>query len=260
MEIKTNITTVTKEILMEQYNSQTIKEIVTQNFRAASVFEKYSLDFCCKGGRTITDACKEKNLDPSPIFTELQSLNNAADNTVQRFNQWSPDFLVSYIIENHHAYIRQVIPSLLAHTRKVASVHGERHPEMIRTADIFAVVADEMMSHMHKEEQMLFPYIAALFNSLQDKAPVPRSPFGSVSNPIAMMEQEHDAAGSMMYEIRELTNSYALPDDACTTYRVTLQELKEFEHDLHQHVHLENNILFPKAAQMEEILQSQQQN
>ena len=245
---------------MEQYNSQTIKEIVTQNFRAAAVFEKYSLDFCCKGGRTITDACREKNLDPTSIITELQTLNKTANDSSQRFNQWSPDFLVTYILENHHAYIRQAIPSMLAHTHKVAMVHGERHPEMKKAADIFGVVADDLMNHMHKEEQMLFPYIVALFHSLHDKTPMPGTPFGSVNNPIAMMEQEHDSAGSMMYEIHELTNSYAVPDEACTTYRVTLHELKEFEYDLHQHVHLENNILFPKAARMEEMLQSRQRN
>jgi len=263
MEIKTNVTTqrverstITKEIPMELYNSQTIKEIVTQNFRTAAVFEKYSLDFCCKGGVTIADACKEKNIDPSSVISELQTLNEAADNSSQRFNQWSPDFLVSYIVENHHAYVREAIPSLLAHSRKVAYVHGERHPEMKKVADIFGVVADEMTSHMHKEERMLFPYIVALFNSSHDKSSVPHAPFGSVCNPIAMMEHEHDSAGSLMYEIRELTKSYIVPEDACTTYKVTLAELKEFEHDLHKHVHLENNILFPKAIKLEQELMS----
>lgn len=239
---------------MYNIESQTIKEIVTQNYRAASVFEKYALDFCCKGGVTIADACKERNIDPSTVISELQSLNQAADTSTQRFNQWSPDFLVSYIIENHHAYVREAIPSLIAHTRKVSYVHGERHPEIKKVADIFSIVADEMMSHMHKEERILFPYIVALFNSSKDKTSIPHAPFGSVRNPIAMMEQEHESAGSLMHEIRELTKNYIAPDDACTTYCVTLQGLEEFEHDLHQHVHLENNILFPKAAKLEQEL------
>jgi regulator of cell morphogenesis and NO signaling len=256
MEIKTTTTTavVTKEISMEPYHSQTIKEIVTHNYRAASVFEKYSLDFCCKGGVTIADACREKNIDASSVINELLTLNEAADNSFQRFNQWNPDFLVSYIVENHHAYVRQAIPSLTAHTRKVSSVHGEHHPEMKRVADIFNIVAEEMTNHMFKEERMLFPYIVALFNSSRDNTPVPHASFGSVQNPIAMMEQEHESAGSLMYEIRELTKNYSVPDDACATYRVTLQELKEFEHDLHKHVHLENNILFPKATKIEQEL------
>lgn len=239
---------------MSTYESLTIKEIVTQNYRAASVFEKYSLDFCCKGGVTISDACKEKHIDPASIITALHTLAEVPEESLHRFNQWSIPLLVSFIVENHHTYVKQTIPSMLAHTKKVAAVHGERHPEMIAVAENFAVVANEMMNHMHKEERMLFPYIMALYDALHDKAPVPHSPFGTVRNPIAMMEQEHDAVGSLMYEIRNVTHNYAIPADACTTYRVTLQELKEFEHDLHQHVHIENNILFPKAAEMEEKL------
>ncbi|MEW5798698.1 MAG: iron-sulfur cluster repair di-iron protein [Bacteroidota bacterium] len=239
---------------MQQYDSQTIKEIVTQNFRTASVFEKYSLDFCCKGGVTIADACRDKQIDPSTVIADLLTLNTADDVSTQRFNQWEADFLATYIIENHHAYVRQVIPPLIAHTQKVAMVHGERHPEMKNVADIFGVVANEMISHMHKEEHILFPYIVSLARTANEKRSMSGSPFGSVRNPIRMMEQEHESAGSLMYEIRELTKNYAAPDDACTTYRVTLKELQEFESDLHQHVHLENNILFPKATKLEEDL------
>lgn len=239
---------------MQQYDSQTIKEIVTQNFRTASVFEKYSLDFCCKGGVTIADACRDKQIDPSVVIADLQTLNTSDDSSNQRFNRWEEDFLATYIIENHHAYVRQAIPPLITHTRKVASVHGERHPEMKDVADIFGVVANEMISHMHKEEHILFPYIVSLARTAKEKRSMSGSPFGSVRNPIRMMEQEHESAGSLMYEIRELTKNYAAPDDACTTYRVTLKELQEFESDLHQHVHLENNILFPKATKIEEDL------
>jgi regulator of cell morphogenesis and NO signaling len=244
-----------KGVIMEQFGSQTIREIVTQNYRTAAVFEKYSLDFCCKGGRTIDDACKEKNINAEAVMEELRNLNGGPEADLQRFNQWNADFLTAYIVENHHGYIRAVVPAMLAHTRKVAMVHGERHPEMVRAAELFATVAADLMNHMQKEEMMLFPFIVSLYRSMSDKAPVPSAPFGSVNNPIAMMEHEHDAAGTMMYEIRELTKNYVPPEDACTTYRVTLQELKEFEHDLHRHVHLENNILFPKAKAMEAKLE-----
>lgn len=242
---------------MQQFASQTIKEIVTENFRTASVFEKYSLDFCCKGGVTIADACREKHIDPSVVIADLLALNNAGDRPSQHFNRWEADVLATYIIENHHAYVRQAIPSLIAHTQKVALVHGVRHPEMKRVADLFGVVANEMISHMHKEEHILFPYIVSLERAAKEKKSASGSPFGSVRNPIRMMEQEHESAGSLMYEIRELTRQYAVPGDACTTYRVTLKELQDFEHDLHQHVHLENNILFPKATTLEEQLTSQ---
>lgn len=245
---------------MYNYEVQTIKEIVTQNFKTAAVFEKYSLDFCCKGGVTIADACKEKQINPATVIADLEQLTDAADSISQRFNEWNAEFLATYIVENHHSYVRQAIPALVAHTQKIASVHGGRHPELKQVAAIFTDVANDMISHMHKEEMILFPYVVALYRSSQDKAPVPRAPFGTAKNPIAMMEQEHESAGSMMYEIRELTNNYAIPDDACTTYRVALQELKEFERDLHQHVHLENNILFPKAVALEEMLISQHQN
>ena len=239
---------------MYNLDTTTIKEIVTHNFRAASVFEKYSLDFCCKGGKTIAAACNEKQLDPSVVINELQTLNDAVDTSSQRFNRWDVDFLASYIVENHHAYVRQSIPVLIAHTQKVAMVHGERHPEMKKTADLFGVVAQEMIQHMHKEEQILFPAIAAVARAKREGSSLPSLPFGSVKNPIALMEQEHDSAGTIMFEIRELTSNYTVPEDGCTTYRVTLQELKEFELDLHQHVHLENNILFPKSIALEEQL------
>lgn len=255
-KFKTLITAIIKGTDMQPFASQTIKEIVTQNFRTASVFEKYSLDFCCKGGVTIHDACREKQIDPSTVITDLLALNTAEDASSQRFNQWDTDFLATYIIENHHAYVRQAIPALLAHTQKVAAVHGERHPEMKQVGNLFGVVANEMISHMHKEEHILFPYIVSLARTAKEKRSTSGSPFGSIRNPIHMMEQEHESAGSLMYEIRELTNNYAIPGDACTTYRVTLKELQEFEHDLHQHVHLENNILFPKATRIEEDLVS----
>jgi regulator of cell morphogenesis and NO signaling len=159
--------------------------------------------------------------------------------------------LVSYIVSNHHAFVRQAMPALLAHTTKVAAVHGDQHPELREIAGLFERAADEMTSHMGKEEQILFPYIVALEDAAADAATAPSAPFGTVRNPIRMMEAEHESAGDAMARIRELTSGYAVPPDACTTYRVCFQELEEFERDLHEHVHLENNILFPKAARIE---------
>ncbi len=229
----------------------TIRDIVAGDFRAAAVFQRYGLDFCCGGERSVVDACREKGIDAAAVLTDVQAACAAAESGTPRFASWDAVTLINYIVANHHAYVRQAIPTLLAHTEKIAAVHGERHPELARVARLFAGVADEMTSHMFKEERILFPYIQSLHESVQQHRGVPPCPFGTVGNPIRMMEAEHESAGSAMAQIRELTGGYAPPPDACTTYRVSLEELKAFEDDLHAHVHLENNILFPRALQLE---------
>jgi regulator of cell morphogenesis and NO signaling len=242
-----------------QLENLTIKEIVTQNFQSAAVFEKYSLDFCCRGGKSIEDACREKGISPQVIYEELGHVSTIGSAETSRFYLWPPEFLVDYIVTNHHAYVASTIPVLLAHTQKVASVHGERHPEVVRIAEMFARVADDLTRHMKKEELMLFPYIKHLAELARSGGEFRTPPFGSAENPIRMMMQEHQNAGDELYEIRALSNSYAPPEDACTTYRVTYQELQEFEKDLHQHVHLENNILFPAALNLETGLMTRNQ-
>lgn len=232
-----------------------IKDIVTQNFHAAAIFEKYSLDFCCRGGKTIHDACEEKKIDSNPLIYELAVLENENDSSGMRFAEWEPDFLITYIIQNHHAYVTKMIPVLYTHTQKIAAVHGSNHPELLQIAKHFETVAIEMQQHMKKEEQVLFPFINTLYSARKIEDTEFRSHFGSVQSPIRMMEAEHRHAGDELYAIRSLSNNYAIPDDACTTYRVSFQELQDFELDLHRHVHLENNILFPKAIKLEnEIL------
>ena len=234
--------------------TSTLKEIVSQNFQTAAIFEKYSLDFCCRGGVTIEQACKDKGIAPSVIFDELSKISGTESVEVSRFAQWAPEFLVDYIVSNHHAYVAAAIPVIRAHTQKVAAVHGANHPEVIKIAEAFERVADDLLQHMRVEEQILFPYIKQLIAAKEGNVPVDRSPFGSVRNPVRMMEMEHQAAGDEMYNIRSLTGGYVPPEDACTTYRISFKELQEFERDLHQHVHLENNLLFPKAVLLEDEL------
>lgn len=231
-----------------------IKDIVMQNFHAAAVFEKYSLDFCCRGGKTVAAACEEKKIDSRSVFDELSVIDSDGDSTGMRFAEWESDFLINYIVQNHHAYVSKMIPVLYAHTQKIATVHGSNHPELNKIALHFENVAVEMQQHMIKEEQMLFPFITALHKAQTTNQPAPVPHFGSVQNPIRMMEQEHEHAGDEMYAIRELSNNYSVPEDGCTTYRVTFQELRDFEMDLHRHVHLENNVLFPKAVKLENEL------
>mgnify|MGYP001566150671 CR=1 FL=1 len=234
-------------------NDTTIGNIVADDYRAAAVFQKHGIDFCCGGGQSLASACDAAGVDCAALAGELAKLDQVTDIPVPRFKSWDPGFLTDYIEANHHAYVRGAISTILQHTRKVAQVHGERHPEVIEIARVFEGVAQEMTHHMMKEEHILFPHIRELAAGTRAGRPMPPSPFGSIQNPIRMMEMEHESAGGATARIRQLSGNYTPPDDACATYRVTYQELQEFERDLHQHVHLENNILFPKALELERV-------
>ncbi|MFZ4619481.1 MAG: iron-sulfur cluster repair di-iron protein [Bacteroidota bacterium] len=235
-------------------NTSTLKEIVTQDFQTAAVFEKFSLDFCCRGGKTIEQACREKGISPETVMQELSLLRPEQTSAEERFSGMGTEDLIEYITRHHHAYVRTMIPILYTHTQKVAAVHGANHPVVIAIARHFETVAAELQQHMAKEEQMLFPFILKLSEAKRQGKTLDRAPFGSVQNPIRMTESEHQNAGDELYEIRSLSNGYTPPEDACTTFCVTYQELQSFEKDLHQHVHLENNILFPRAVALEHEL------
>jgi regulator of cell morphogenesis and NO signaling len=236
---------------MNATRDTTIRTIVADDFRAAAVFESFHLDFCCGGGLTLDEACRDKQLDADVVLAAVAKACVAEDPLAPRFADWPAATLVNYIVDKHHSYVRDALPAIKAHTEKVARVHGERHPEMIEVDRLFGAVVAEMTSHMFKEEHVLFPYIAQLEDAVSDGRRAPGSCFGSVENPIRMMEAEHDSAGGAMARMREITNGFAPPADACTTFRVCLQELDAFERDLHTHVHLENNILFPAARRLE---------
>jgi regulator of cell morphogenesis and NO signaling len=239
---------------MTATTERTVKSMVLDDFRTASVFEKHSIDFCCNGNKPLDAACAEKGLDPEQVLREIEAMKSGADDNNQGFAQLSLDALIDHIVTTHHAYVRLAIPALLIHTAKVASVHGQNHPELLTIAEKFKAVADELTNHMMKEERILFPYIKSLANAQKNGTSLPTPPFGSVVNPIRMMEAEHQSAGDALYYIREASNGYTVPADGCTTFKVTYQELEQFEMDLHQHVHLENNILFPKAIELEKTV------
>ena len=238
----------------KELTTRTIKEIVTDNFQTAAVFEKYSLDFCCRGGKTIDEACAEKGISPETVVGELEQSGNANRSQDDTYASMGLKELIDHIVAKHHAFVRQMIPVISAHTQKVKKVHGAHHPEVVRIADRFEAVAADLQQHLRKEEQILFPYILSLEQAKKTGQGAILAPFGTVQNPIRMMEQEHQSAGDEMYEIRSLSKRYTPPDDACTTFRVSYQELEEFEKDLHQHVHLENNMLFPAAIALEQSL------
>jgi regulator of cell morphogenesis and NO signaling len=229
----------------------TIREIVATDYRTAAVFQRHGLDFCCNGCRTIGQGCRDAGADEGALLKELDFVLGTPATDVPPYASWDVPALVSYIVANHHTYVREAMPALLLHTRKIAEVHGERHAELLHIARLFERVAGEMTDHMAKEEQILFPFMLALAAAASRNRPAPAPPFGSIQNPIRMMETEHRFVGDAMAEIRALTGEYRLPEEACTTYAVCFQELDAFERDLHVHVHLENNILFPKAAALE---------
>jgi regulator of cell morphogenesis and NO signaling len=235
---------------MTVHESETIGEIVARDYRAAAVFQRHGVDFCCGGRRSLDEACREQGIPTAALVAELLGVP-AGRGEAPDFASWPPEPLIDHIVTRHHAYVKRTLPVLTGYTRKLASVHGERHPELHAVAEHVEQVAAEMTAHMLKEEQVLFPYIASLAAAArQDQQPEP-SPFGSVANPITMMEAEHRSAGDEMAAIRRLTGGYQVPADGCVTYRVCFQELEAFERDLHEHVHLENNILFPAALKLE---------
>lgn len=228
-------------------NQQTIGEIVAQDFRTAGVFKRFGIDFCCGGKRPLQEACEEKGIDTAAVEQALAMLQQQSSALQTSYQDWSADFLADYIVNRHHAYVRKAIPEITAFAEKVARVHGKRHPETLEIFYNWKALATELDSHLLKEENILFPYIKRLANNQENSTP----PFGTVENPIRMMESEHEDAGELMRNIRTLSSDFTPPEDACTTYRVLFSFLAEFETDLHEHIHLENNILFPKAVRLE---------
>ena len=225
---------------------KTVADILMENPKAANVFKKYHIDYCCKGNRLFEEACAEAGLDPEALQEQIDgSVENPQFN--MRAKDWSLDFLADYIINNHHQYLKDSTPDLLALSDKVKRVHGAHHPELIEINEIINQVASELVSHMQKEEELLFPAIKEIANGKFSG----KYPFSSISQPIRMMEEEHVEAGEGLEKIRALTDDYTVPTDACTSYRLLFNMLQAYEDDLHQHVHLENNILFPKAIALE---------
>lgn len=225
----------------------TVGEIVAQDYRTASVFQSHGIDFCCKGGRTVSEVCGNKNLETATLVQELQDATTSKDPAAD-YRTWSLDLLADYIEKRHHRYIAQKSPELMQYLNKLCKVHGERHPELFDIRDEFASMASELASHMQKEELVLFPFVRKLATEQQPAPP----PFGTVQNPIRMMMHEHSVEGDRLARITELTSGYTAPADGCTTYRVAFAMLREFEEDLHHHIHLENNIMFPRAIQLEQ--------
>lgn len=239
--------------------TQHIGEIVAEDFRTASVFKKHGIDFCCKGDRTVEDACAQKNLDAEAVYNDLENLPNGQNGNTD-YTSWPLDLLAEYIEKIHHRYVEEKTPILLAFLDKLCKVHGEHHPELFEIKELFEASAKDLGAHLKKEELVLFPFIKNLVKAKNNGETAPEAHFGTVENPIAMMTHEHSVEGERLRKIGEITGEYTPPQDACQTYRVTFAMLEEFENDLHKHIHLENNILFPKSIQLEKELKPQFRN
>jgi regulator of cell morphogenesis and NO signaling len=242
------------QVKISKYKSgskeSTIGEVIAKDFRKAEVFKKYKIDFCCGGKKTLSEVCIDKQLDIVEINNQLNKLDSEVLLGSQNYKDWDLSFLIDYIVNTHHKYIKASIPILLEYTSKVAKVHGANHIEAIAISELFKQATEELESHMMKEETVLFPYIKNIAANSNVSTEIHCS-FGSISNPIRVMEHEHETVGNIFKTIRELSNDYTPPLDACTTFKLSYLKLQEFENDLHQHIHLENNILFPKSILLE---------
>lgn len=238
---------------MTLFKEQTIGEVVAKDFRTAPVFEKYGLDFCCGGNQSIESACNDAGVNIDSLLAALKQIEGENKSNID-YNAWPIDLLADYIEKTHHRYVSQQIPLLKAYLEKISNVHGSRHPELLEIKALFDECAIELTSHMKKEEMVLFPFVRKMVSAKQSADANLSVPFGTVQNPISMMMHEHDAEGERFRKIAQLSNQYALPADGCNTYKVAMDSLKAFENDLHVHIHLENNILFPKAIVLEEDL------
>jgi regulator of cell morphogenesis and NO signaling len=236
---------------MENLKNKTIGSFVAQDYRTAAVFSKYKIDFCCKGNRTVTEVCDKQNINADMLLENVYEVLNSENKGNIDFNSWPLDLMVDYIEKTHHKYVEEKTNVLLPFLDKLCKVHGAGHPELFRINELFIGCAGELSQHMKKEELILFPFVKRMVKTKDADGILSQPSFGTVSNPIAMMMHEHDNEGDRFREIAALTNNYTPPADACTTYRVTFAMLKEFEEDLHKHIHLENNILFPKAVLLE---------
>jgi regulator of cell morphogenesis and NO signaling len=231
-----------------------IGEMVAEDFRKAEVFRSFGIDFCCNGKLTLEKACEKKGLSQATVRLALsQAIDRDQTNSID-YKAWELDFLADYIVEKHHAYVHDSHTILFELSQKVARVHGTHHPEVIEIAKLYLEVAEELNLHMQKEEQVLFPYIKSLVQAKRQGFPIERPPFGSIANPIQMMEDEHIMAGGIMDKIKELSQQFTPPEGACNSFRVLYGKLNEYELDLHHHIHLENNILFHGALELEQEL------
>lgn len=237
---------------MNNITTKTVREIALEMPLTTKVFENHKIDFCCGGNRLFLEACKTAGADAEDVLRELNAyLESPAETELDWVKTASLNKLIDYIVDKHHTYTRDEIEHLSPLMAKVAGKHGAHHPELYALENLFSDLCADLSPHLMKEEQILFPYIKELEDFKTKQSKVPASCFGTVKNPVGMMMREHDTAGEILRQMRFVSNDYEIPEGACPSYTALLVRLEAFEKDLHQHIHLENNVLFPKAIELE---------
>jgi regulator of cell morphogenesis and NO signaling len=233
--------------------AKTVRELATTIPFATRIFERFGIEYCCGGNKSLQAACHQARISPDEVLRCLEEANTAgaASSATLNFQKTGLVELIAHILAWHHKHVKQEIPRIKQLAFKVVAVHCANHPELAAVQRSFKDLADELLGHMMQEESVLFPYIEKLEEAVISDKPAPRAAFGSISNPIRMMELEHESAGRTLENIRTLTSAYTPPENACLSYTTLYSALEEFEVDLHEHVHLENNILFPRAVALE---------
>jgi regulator of cell morphogenesis and NO signaling len=232
---------------------KTVGKMVAEDYRKADVFKRHGIDFCCGGGIPLAQACEDKNADLTTVQAELDEIDNRQAPPEEDFESWELDMLIDHIVGVHHVYIKKSNPTIQEFVNRVKMVHGDYKPNVSEISDRFDTLAEELSMHMHKEEIILFPYIKQMVEAKKNGTRI-SAPFGTVQNPINMMLAEHDNAGNELELLQKLTEDYTPPKGACATHKVSYGHLKEYADDLMRHIHLENNILFPKALELEKEL------
>ncbi len=232
--------------------TMTVREVALDLPESTRLFEQLKIDYCCGGHRPLTEACASAGLEITQVMELLANVSQSkAPANEMDFQKLTLSGLIDHIVETHHNFTKAEMTRLEALTDKVINAHGENHRELIHVGELVHLLCTDLKPHMFKEEQVLFPYIVAMEKARLQSRPIPFPPFGTVKNPIRMMMMEHDTAGDLLRDLRIVTKDYKVPPDACMSYRALYEALEGFEKDLHQHIHLENNLLFPKAAAME---------
>ena len=222
----------------------TVGEIVARDFRAASVFKEAGIDFCCGGKKGFSESCSENGIDEAGLKEKLIELASVPNTSTHNYIEWEPVFLCDFIVNTHHKYVLKTLPELLFYTSKISEVHSDRHPELKEVAELFSEINRELLQHLRNEEEVFFPAIKEFIRSGSEKSKE------AILSEIKRLSAEHEFAGGAMDKINLITNKYQLPADSCNTYNVTFKLLEQFEDDLHVHVHLENNVLFPRLFQL----------
>jgi regulator of cell morphogenesis and NO signaling len=232
--------------------TQAVKDIVLAEGATAHLFERYGIDYCCHGDETLEDVCAKKDLDPDIIIEEIGALKRSRPYSFLHSDLWDEEFLIEYIVKNHHRYSRAAIPQLLHQLAHLNTTHGDRFPNFKSVMLLFQHAAREIEQHMRKEEMILFPYFKSLVSAREFSRRRPLAPFVTVGGPISRMEKEHEETAQIFAKIRALLDGFTVPSGACAMHSTVIKGLEAFANDLHQHVHLENNVLFPRVRILEE--------